>query len=199
MDRLYEALSRMIVILENANRAVTQDALQGIKDEHVKLDKLLDQNEKLARAVVALADEVRGPRRAQYNPPPRNIPPSPMMQAMPPPTQTAATPMPAPPSFAAAPLPHMPLPTPPAGHDESSFLSQPVMVQVPTSNAPTFVPPAQSMPAPPNMMQAPPPPPLGAGASAPSAGQLPPLPPLPAMPPSAAPDQQRRPILRSFG
>ena len=62
MDRLHEAMSRLIVIFESANRDMAEDAARGIHDEHAKLDQLLDQNEKIARAVVQLADIVQTQR-----------------------------------------------------------------------------------------------------------------------------------------
>ncbi len=62
MDRLHEALSRLIVIFESANRDMADDAARGIHDEHSKLDRILDQNEKIARAVVQLADIVKSQR-----------------------------------------------------------------------------------------------------------------------------------------
>lgn len=196
MDRLYEALSRMIVILENANRAVATDALQNIKDEHVKLDKLLDQNEKLARAVVALADEVRSVKRSTQSAVPlRPIPVQPFMQP--------STPSPASPAPSFTPPVHAPLPTPSEGHEETSFLAQPVMRPVPTSPAPSFMPPPpSSMPTAPSPTSSPSVPPPLAMQGPP--GTLPPLPPMPALPPGApsgAPSAEapKRPILRSFG
>lgn len=179
MDRLYEALSRMIVILENANRAVAQDALQNIKDEHVKLDKLLDQNEKLARAVVALADEVRGMKRSA----PSFVPVRPMPVQSFVPARAGSMPPPLTPPV------HAPLATPPDGHEESSFLSQPVMGSAPMTPMPPPAPvvASQAMPSLPAMPSA--------------SGTLPPLPPMPALPPGSAQGGEgapKRPILRSF-
>jgi len=168
MDRLYEALSRMIVILENANRAVAQDALQGIKDEHAKLDRLLEQNEKLARGVVALADLIKQDRQDRVRVSAQGFG-SP---------QYVQQPLAAPLSSGTS--------TPPSvdtsrGHEETSFLVQPVNGGVPPS--PTLIPlssvsaarplPSGAFPTAPSVASS------TSSSFTPVAPQLPPLPPLP--------------------
>ena len=178
MDRLHEALTRMVVILENANRAMAQDALQGMRDEHAKLDKLLDQNEKLARAVVSLADMIKEPRARPII---TSAPVAPVQQ-----------PMQAAPVMTSA-IPFTPLPQPVPGHDEMSFLAQPAVNQRPAYAALQQM--QQATPTVPLPPQAP------SQAITPQ-GSLPPLPPMPTLPPALGAGTQdtpaKRPILRSF-
>ena len=57
MDRLASQISRLLDLFEHANKEMHQDYTQGLHKESDKLDKVIEQNEKLARGILALADK----------------------------------------------------------------------------------------------------------------------------------------------
>lgn len=174
MDRLHDALSRMITLLENANREMYEDAQSGYHDEHAKLDRLLDQNEKIARGVVALADIVRERVRSDI---PVPLPSVQQFASSPRPTIPVPAPMPIP-----TPRP-VPRPMDSLG-DDQPFFAQPVAGMRPSGI------PGQPIIAPPEAAR--------------TTITPPPLPPLPTLPPllpaSSAylQDPSRRAILQKF-
>jgi hypothetical protein len=123
MEQLHRILEKLVTMFETANKEVYAEYEKGFHDEQAKLDKLLEQNEKLARAIVALADMVKQPTRA-----PQGMPPLPAKPSFPP-TET----------FMAQPV--TPL-TPPS----SAFPGMPPLPPVPQPEVPARLPPLPPMP-----------------------------------------------------
>lgn len=57
MDRLADQVSRLLELFERANKEMHEDYAKGVHKESEKLDTVIEQNKKLARAVLALADK----------------------------------------------------------------------------------------------------------------------------------------------
>lgn len=58
MDRLATQMSRLVHVFEQANAELYEEYSKGYHKESEKLDKLIVQNEKIARGVLAVADLV---------------------------------------------------------------------------------------------------------------------------------------------
>jgi hypothetical protein len=214
MDRLHGVLDKLVSLFENANKEVYHDYNKGLQDTDEKLNRLIAQNEKIARGVVALADAVAQKRESV---PQSVVPTAPKIVAVAPPAADPDdTPIPPPPRFnpsapdngTASWQPAAPqvafAPKPQA--EEESFLRQPITTISATQPARSVLPPITqpSLPqlSPPPPMMAPPlsaPPTLEAQPSLPTlaplklaGNDLPPPPP----PPAAA--ASRRNLLDKF-
>lgn len=59
MDRLTSQVAHLVRIFEHANKELYDEYSKGFHDESKKLDKLIEQNEKMARGILAVADLVQ--------------------------------------------------------------------------------------------------------------------------------------------
>ncbi len=211
MDRLHKALDKLVVLLESANKEIYDEYDKGMHDELAKLDKLSEQNEKIARGIVAIADMLkRSPAQPQA---PQATQPVPQPQFAPavPPQQPS---MPAAPIQTAPPPPAMmPGWQSPSGAtvqqnfrtEDSPFMQQPVVTpqyaQPPPSPAAATFPPvggvqfsaaSKSLPDLPSL------PPLSRLAPVPDVPAPLPPPPAPAKPAEPMSYDQRRSLLEKF-
>lgn len=59
MDRLATQVERLVQLFDQANKELYDEYSEGFKDDAKKLDKLITQNEKIAKGVLAVADLVQ--------------------------------------------------------------------------------------------------------------------------------------------
>ncbi len=59
MDRLASQLAHLTQLFEQANKELYDEYSAGFHEESARLDKLIAQNEKIARGVLAVADMVQ--------------------------------------------------------------------------------------------------------------------------------------------
>jgi hypothetical protein len=180
LDRLHGTLNKLVQIFEQANKEIYDEYDKGMHDEMAKLDQVLQQNEKMARGIVALADMMK----QQQRPVPPPIP-QPVVQPQVIPPQQAWEASQQAQQWKAS--------------EEQSFVAQPVItipgMQAPEPRAPPAIPVAPVMPPPPQ----PAPPPVMASLP-PLNAQWPPAEPqgsfLPPPPPPAP--SQRKSLLEKF-
>lgn len=68
MDRLADQISQLMDLFKQANKQMHEDYSKGLHEESDKLDRVIAQNEKLARGILALADRSASQSSMQAQP-----------------------------------------------------------------------------------------------------------------------------------
>lgn len=74
MDRLANQISQLMDLFKQANKQMHEDYSKGLHEESDKLDRVIAQNEKLARGILALADRSASQSSTQQPPPQQSSP-----------------------------------------------------------------------------------------------------------------------------
>lgn len=74
MDKLANQITRLLDLFEKANKDMYADYQQGVHEESQKLDHVINQNEKLAKGILALADRDPQPKPQAPEPQPESKP-----------------------------------------------------------------------------------------------------------------------------
>ena len=132
INRLQATMDKLLVLFENANKEIYEEYHTGMHDNSEKINTLIEQNEKIARGMVALADMLKNTKTAS---PVAQPAPQPVMQAQPvQPQPVAAFTFPATATSAPPPLPKPAQPEPlPFPAIQPSPAPQAIPVPVPPS------------------------------------------------------------------